>query len=545
MTVYGAEHQVPRGTIRDLVPDGDGRVWMGAYGGGLGLLHDGRVRRFSTEHGLPDNSVSRILRDVRGRLWVSTNRGIAVVDPADLVSAVEGAQTMVLPVLFGPDRGVAEANFGSPAGFAAPDGQLWFSTIEGPVAIDAARFPANALPPDVRILRLTADEVPLSTGARVTVPALTNRIRVEFSVAERLYPEALRFRYRVDGIDRDWVNGGSARTLTWTPPGPGAYRLRLEARSADGLWSVRPALVEVDVLPAWWQRRSLQAAVVLAFVLAAGAAFRWRVRRLRAQHAEQVRVIESQRHAERQVADMRAQLDAVSRVALAGELAASLAHEVRQPLGAMVTNAEAGRRNLQKYVENPAELDAVLRDIVADGLRASGVINGLRGLLRAEERPIIGRVNLSTLVPEVVPLVRREFTDAEVSLRLDLADGLPDVNGVPGQLTQVVVNLMLNACEALKSVSGDRQVTVRTQQRGGSVELGVHDNGPGPSPEIEARIFQPLVTTKPTGLGMGLAICRSIAESHGGRLMAGRPPAGGFELLLTLPAAAGRGEVRS
>jgi C4-dicarboxylate-specific signal transduction histidine kinase len=219
-----------------------------------------------------------------------------------------------------------------------------------------------------------------------------------------------------------------------------------------------------------------------------------------------------------------------------GELAASLAHEVRQPIGAMVNNAEAGRRHLSKYLQRPGAIEALFGDIVADGVRASEIVRGMRSFLRPHEAAW-ARVDLSAVVREMLPLVRRELQDHRVEVTLALRDDVPAVDGARVQLGQVVVNLLMNACEALAGAEGPRMVTIATSERDGRVELDVIDNGPGPPPEVAARIFEPFVSTKPDGLGMGLAICRSIAEKHGGHLVADVPATGGFRMTLSLPAA--------
>lgn len=533
---FGQAEHIPRGVVRDVLAEPDGTVWIASYGGGLGRLRDGQVARITTAQGLPDNSITRVLDDTRGRLWISTNRGVAVLDKSELHAVADGQADRLLPVVLGPERGIAEANYGRPAGFADARGQLWFTTTEGPVSIDAGVFSPQAQPPHVRIEELWADGQAINPGTPVRVPSGVDRFRVVVSSPERLYPEAMRFRYRVDGLDADWVDLGNQREVTWRLPRPGRYRFVVSARNPDGIWSQADAVVQLDVLPAWWQRTDVRvlATAVLAVTLAAAV---WmRLRGLERRHAAELAGISAQRLAEAQVAQMRARLEQVSRIAVAGELAASLAHEVRQPLGAMVTNAEAGRRNLGRYLQRPSEMEAILADIVADGHRASEVINGLRDLVRPQQIDL-KPVDLSTVVREMLPLLRRDIEEHRVELTTALSPHLPPVDGKRGQLGQVVVNLVLNACEALADTAGPRRIDVSTRAHDRVVELAVRDNGAGPSAAIAGQIFDPFVTTKQEGLGMGLAICRSIAESHGGRLEARSIPDGGFEVVLVLPAA--------
>jgi signal transduction histidine kinase/ligand-binding sensor domain-containing protein len=535
---FGADARVPRGLVRDILAEPDGTTWIGTYGGGVGRLRAGRVARLTAREGLPDNSVSRILDDGRGRLWISTNRGIAVAAKAHLEAVADGHARATSLVVLGMERGVPEANFGSPAGFADAEGRLWFGTIDGVVRIDSAAFPFAKKPPVVRVEQVRADDRVLPLGPEVRVPPLTARLRVSYAAMSLLYPEQMRFRFRVEGVDSEWVDAGNERSVDWTPPGPGRYRFLVDARNEDGIWSSAPAAVVLDVRAEWWQTTLAQLAAGVAVALFAVAFVRQRIRGIERRHAAKLRALEEQRETEEKLSSLRQQLERVSRAALAGELAASLAHEVRQPIGAIVNNAEAGRRNLPTYLERPAELEHIFRDIVADGLRASEIVQGLRGFLGSGGPG--AEVDLSALVREMLPLVRRELHDNRVAVDLELADDLPPVDGVRVQLGQVVVNLVVNACEALSAREGARLVVIGTAVREGRVELTVRDNGPGLDPSIAGHVFDPFVTTKPDGLGMGLAICRTIAERHGGHLAAVAAPDGGLVVTLGLPASAPR-----
>jgi signal transduction histidine kinase len=532
----GAADGVPRGAVRDLLADDDGTLWIATYGGGLARLRGGRATRFTADGFLPDNALSRVLDDGRGRLWVATNRGIVVLERRALDSV---DPRRVPPVVFGPSRGVPEANFGAPAGFVDTGGHAWFGTIDGLVRIDVSRFPFNQTPPLVRIERVTADDVEVAVAPEIRIPAGAERVRIWFTVPGMLYPDETRFRFRLQGVDRTWVDVGALRPATWTPAGPGRHRFVVEARNEDGVWSTAPTTVDLVVLPTWWQTTSLKVAAAVTLLIAVGAAYRLRIRGLERRHAARLRVLDEQRQMEEQAAALRSQLEHVSRVALAGELATNLAHEVNQPLGAIVNNAETGRRLLAD--DRRDDLDAIFGDIVSDGLRASEVIGSLRGFLRAGSAAS-SLVDLSSLVEEVLPLLRRELHANEIRVALSLSRSLPPVEGIRVKLQQVVVNLVMNACEALAETPGPRAIHVTTGVRDGCVEIVIEDNGPGMAPDVAARAFDAFVTTKPNGLGMGLAICRSIAESHGGTLSAERSAEGGARMVLRLPPADGGAE---
>jgi PAS domain S-box-containing protein len=245
---------------------------------------------------------------------------------------------------------------------------------------------------------------------------------------------------------------------------------------------------------------------------------------------------------ERKVAEetlRRAQADVArgARVAVMGQLLASISHEINQPLSAIVTNANAALRWLARGPVNHEELCEVLQDVVADGNRASAVIHRLRGLL--QNSPVQSRpLDVNDVVREVVAIVRGELIRHRVSLRTDLADDLPPGQADRVQLQQVILNLIVNGVEAMTEVDEKaRQLTVRSgTDVSGCVLIAVSDVGVGLDSPDAARIFEPFYTTKPNGIGMGLSICRSIVESHGGRLWAVRNVDRGMTFQFTLPA---------
>ncbi len=516
---FGAEAGVPGGDVRDVLPESDGSCWIASYGGGLGLLRNGRVSVFTRLHGMPDMSLSRILDDGRGNLWMLSNRGIILARKDELLAVANDRAHRFDPVVLGPEAGMPEGRFGSPSGFVDAEGVVWFGTIDGAVRVDSRAFPFNRTPPVTRIEGVLAEEQPVAIGERVEIPAGTRRVVIDFTAFALTSPERVHFRYRMQGLDERWIDVGTQRNAVFTALRPGPYVFEAAARNEDGVWSDTPARLHLDRLPSWWETRLFQAAAVVA---AAGLAFGLHKRRVHVvSRRSQVllEAAENRRVAEENASRLREELEHVARVATAGELATSLAHEVNQPLAAIVANAQAGRRFLARGVSTRTEIDEILADIAQQGLRASEVIKRLRGFLRKEP----GKQRALDVDEEVraaLPLVRRELQDHRVEVRLDLLASPPRVVCDPVQLQQVLINLLKNACEALSSTSGPRIVTLRTRARSGNVEIEVEDNGPGLSPEVSRRLFQPFVTTKSKGMGLGLAICRSIAESHGGTLVA-------------------------
>ena len=249
--------------------------------------------------------------------------------------------------------------------------------------------------------------------------------------------------------------------------------------------------------------------------------------------------ITGRKQAEQEIAQQRNELIHVTRVSTMGQLASSLAHELNQPLGAILRNAEAAELFLQDPSPDLDELRAILADIRKDDQRAGEVIDRMRALMKHRE-PERRRLDLNLLAGEVVTLVRPDAEMRRVRLAVETDPALPPVHGDRVQLQQVLLNLLLNAMDALDdNPPARRLVTVRARHVGATVEVAVSDTGHGISADNLLRVFEPFFSSKPNGLGMGLAISRGIIEAHGGRLWAENNEAGGATFTFTLPAAEG------
>ncbi|PYJ12242.1 MAG: histidine kinase, partial [Verrucomicrobia bacterium] len=221
------------------------------------------------------------------------------------------------------------------------------------------------------------------------------------------------------------------------------------------------------------------------------------------------------------------ELARVGRVALMGELAASLAHEINNPVGAMVANASAGQRLLARGKLGTTELQELLADIVSDGHRAREVIEGIRNMVRKSEASY-ARVPISEIITDLARIIRADAIARKISLVTEVDDRAGVVLGDRVQLLQVLLNLTMNAFESLGVVRAEaRRVVVRVGPvEEGKICVGVRDTGPGFPDGIVEQLFEPFFSTKAEGTGMGLAIARSIVEAHGGTLSGKNHPDG-------------------
>jgi len=235
---------------------------------------------------------------------------------------------------------------------------------------------------------------------------------------------------------------------------------------------------------------------------------------------------------------LRAEIAGVARLTTMGELAASIAHEIRQPLAAVINNANAGLRWLTNQPPNLEKVRAVLKRIVRDSERGGDIIASIQGMLKKDEQER-ARLDINDLIREVMRLVQGELENRGVSSRAELAGDLQHVLADRIQLRQVILNLIMNAVEAMVSVSdGARVLRVRSENHGDEgVLVAIEDSGSGITPKDMDRIFETFFTTKSEGMGMGLSICRSIVESHGGRISASRANPRGSVFQFFLPTA--------
>ena len=252
-----------------------------------------------------------------------------------------------------------------------------------------------------------------------------------------------------------------------------------------------------------------------------------------------VRDITERRRAELQARELRDELAHVGRVTTLAALTGSLAHEINQPLAAIMTNAQAARRLIAAPVPDLAELRAALTDIVSDNQRAADVVRRLRTLLRKDTSEY-APVDVNDSIGEVIKVLQSDIESRRIGLELDLAPDLPPVLGDRVQLQQVTLNLLMNAFDALECVDvGGKPVRIRTAAADSSVMVAVEDSGVGLTDDQLPRMFEPFYTTKPDGMGLGLAICQTIVNAHDGGVSVSRNADKGTTFSFSLPALAG------
>jgi PAS domain S-box-containing protein len=665
---------------RTAFTDWMGRAWFGYEGGTIIPLKDENIQRVFPADESPVGSVRAI--NGRGRhMWVGGELGLAFFDgnrfrpivPADAGTfgsvmgveeasngslwlaesngVIEIAATEIQKVLGDPSYRVKYRIFGSfdglPGTFAGvstnlkeiqgTDGRLWFVGSSGLVWVDPADVSTNALPPPVLIRSVRANGRQADSLSNLVLPPLTTDLQIGYTALSLSVPEKVRFRYRLEGVDKDWQDAGTRREAFYTRLDPGTYDFRVIACNNDGVWNEEGAHLDFKIAAAWYQtiwfrglcvlasftllwagyqmrvhqlqeqekkfREAVETMPALAFVAdprgnrtfmnkgwleytglspeeasASGwekmihpddlsriterwresqttgepldsearlrrgsdAIYRWFLIRavpVRNKHGKIVKWcgaatdIEDRKRAEQLQAD----LTHASRVSTMGELVASISHELAQPITVTTAHAKASLRWLQRDPPELTEVRNGTERIVEAGTLASEIINRLRSLYK-KAPPKRELVAINEVIGEMARMLGSEASGHGVSIHTDLKDDLPMTVADRVQLQQVLMNLVLNGIEAITDADG--VVTVKSQlDEDGRIEISVHDTGPGLPLGKADQIFDAFFTEKPQGSGMGLAISRSIIESHGGRIWANGDGGRGAMFHFTLPAA--------
>jgi ligand-binding sensor domain-containing protein len=287
-TVYTSKSGLPGDYVAGMLEEPDGTLWVGTNPGGLGRLKAGRWSTVRSDAGLIDENVNAMLDDGVGHFWFSTDRAIYYVAKNELDAVADGRAQSLVSHGFDTHDGlrVPEGSAGSPAVWKAADGRLWFATSRGTAVIDPRRLQRDSAAPPVYVEGLAVDGRVVSLKEPVRVPPGRGEMEIRYTAPSLHIPERVRFKYRLEGFDADWVDAGARRIVYYTNIPPGRYRFRVIASNDAGLWNEAGASLDFELLPRFYQTRAFRASLAAGLLLAIVAIHRLRVRHLKRREQE-------------------------------------------------------------------------------------------------------------------------------------------------------------------------------------------------------------------------------------------------------------------
>jgi ligand-binding sensor domain-containing protein/signal transduction histidine kinase len=287
-TTFTTNDGLSSNTVTCLFEEQGGDLWVGTNGGGLNRLREGKFVSFTSRDGLPDDVIYRILEDGNDRLWCSSNKGVFRLDKKEL-NALAAKQIRTLsPTLYGTPDGMLTrecSGGGHPAAWKMNDGKLWFATIKGVATVDADHLAVNSIPPPLVIEQVRIDDQGAPLKPSMKVAAGSTRFDFYYTAPSFIAPENVRFKYKLEGFDPDWIDGGSRRVAFYTNLRPGNYKFRVMAANSDGVWNEQGAAFDFYLQPRLYQTYWFYALVLLLLGAIGWQLYRLRVRRISSQFA--------------------------------------------------------------------------------------------------------------------------------------------------------------------------------------------------------------------------------------------------------------------
>ncbi|MGH1344221.1 MAG: ATP-binding protein [Nannocystales bacterium] len=528
LTRWTAEDGVPPGPIRGLLQDEDGTLFMASYGGGLGVLRNGKFRRLTVADGLGDDAVSAVLDDGRGALWINGNRGLTRLRRHDLEAWLTHAQESPRMRRWDTPEGNGG---GQPAGAVLRDGTLAFATAKGVLRMAPEEVFRNPIQPRVVLESADVDGVSLIPGETVRIDPGPGRVFVDFTAATLRHPELATLEVRLidvgSGESPAWALSADGTAL-WGGLRPGTYEIELRATNEDDVQSESLRLY-FELEPYWHQRISFW--VGFGFLVLAGGVVghEIRIRGVAERNRELQREVAQRISAEEEQQRIARRLSAAERMEAVGRLAGGIAHDFNNLLTAVAGTSTVlrGLHDERGLSEDSAPLlDSLDRCVERGGSLTRSLLSFAR---KQPIDPSLTRVDV--LVRKLMPMLETSLRD-DITLRLG-PESVPAGTMVdPAMLELAIINLTLNAQDALARGGqvdmvvqrvdaeelGRRFPSLIPDAEGDWTVISVRDDGEGMSDEQLARAREPFFTTRDHGNGLGLPSVEGFAAQSGGAL---------------------------
>ena len=598
VVTYVNEEVIGNSNIFSIHAEKEGSIWMGSENG-LFRLHNGKFSRISVKDGLFDDISFAILDDEKGYFWLTCNRGIYQVSKKELYDFTDGKITEVHSISYGKSDGLksSQCNGSSqPAGWRSKDGKLWFPTARGIAVVDPNEVSnKNTVPPPVNIEQIIVYNESISLGGTIALAPGKKKFEFYYSGLSYLVPEKVRFKYKLEGFDDEWVDVGSRRVAYYTNLSPKEYTFRVIACNNDGVWNETGASVTFELEPFFYQTTWFYLIVAGCLILLTVVIIQIRLRNHRHREMELTEmvmsrtkeIIEEKEKTDRalvenekarmdiktksdqleatlkQLRETQSHLIQSEKMASLGQLTAGIAHEINNPINFVHSNIEPLKRDFEQLMQIIAEFNTLFSDGntdvklqqikalqheleleqlkdeipllikgIEDGARRTAeIVRGLRNFSRVDESQP-KKTNLNEGIDSTLKLLKNKL-DHRIEIIREFGE-LPEVICHPGQLNQVFMNVISNAIE---SIEGKGSVTITTSTTKDWVTVKIKDTGSGMTDKVKSRIFDPFFTTKPVGkgTGLGLSISYGIISNHKGLIEVESEPGIGTAITIKIP----------
>ncbi len=553
--------------VFSISDDDDDSLWLATNNGGLNLLRNGKITSFASVAGMYSESVFTALDDKRGHIWLTSNKGVTRYSKAQLNSVASGQLTALSPVHYDAKDGMRtqECNGGfQPAGWRTKNGKLLMPTASGVAIVDPGKVDNTAVRPNIVLERVSVDGRDFPVGKALSLPPAKGRLEFQFTAPSFLVPEKLKFRYMLEGFDKDWVESGTRRTAYYTNIPHGEYRFLVQVGLEDK-WGAQNATLPITLAPHFYETKIFFVGVAFGILSFCALAYRIRMEQIAMREQKLIEIVDERtsalRESEAKLRESRDELDlrvqertreltfantalgeeidirrqAEEQLILAKEAAeagsrakseflANMSHEIRTPINGILGMTE---------VTLATELDAEQREYLeivkysADSLLS--IINDILDFSKIEARKLTidhTQFGIGNCVRELVRSLQIRARQKSLSLDCDIADSVPDkLIGDPLRIRQVLLNLLDNALK-FTSTGGVLLRLAATEPKSGEVNLHftVTDTGIGIIPEKQRTIFEAFSqadsssTRRYGGTGLGLTISYQLAVMMGGSL---------------------------